>query len=610
MVQVERPVAAVAAPVEPTEAAPAQPAPIPEPVAESAAPIAEPPVAASVPEEALPQPEVPAGSWFANYKLLGLTVLAFVAGAAVAGVSSFFRDDPAENRQATPAIQTQQEVVEPTATATGLTTEPAADLTAASPETEIAADIVEATPVENQEIDGAASTADIDKPEVEPTTATVEPAVEQESAEEVPKVALRFDPLDFDPENLDLGAINRADTKATVKPPVEAKALPDGPVATKELPSTLPSVRRDMQQTVTPAVAEEKLSQKFPALKIKKMALGDFLRFVSRMAAVPVSIAPEELQMAGITARREVSLDVKEANLNEALRNVLGPLHLEHVVEGPLVRVVRKGGSKLREVTYPLDDLSSTASVEEVAEWVEQLVAPTEWQAVGGEGKLQLLASSLKIKQTQRVQYELLIFLERLRLANELLPRSRFPIKQLSSKPAHMMLASRLEAPTVFTFSRFTALQEIVRHWQAELGVPVIVDWPALAEADLWPQSRIICSIDNQPWHVALSEVLAPLGLGWRATAGEMLEITTSQKVQTQPVLELYTLSQAPDTGADRLLAELTSVAKVQTSDADGVGPTAVEYDSSSHVLFVLQPASAQRSVWNWLVRNRLLAAE
>ncbi|NOY42207.1 MAG: hypothetical protein GXP26_10265 [Planctomycetes bacterium] len=601
MVQVERPVGTAAAmPPPPVESAPAQPAPVPEPIVEPVAPVAEPPVAAEDIAQTEPEPSVPveapqAGAPIANYKFIAWTLGAFVGGAVVVGAVFFLRgDSAAEAEPATPIVQQQNQVEDSTPVAEPILTEVAEGPLE-----------VEATPDEPVVI----PTVEVAELPTAEAPIEVEPAVdsEPEPAAETPKVARRFDPLDFDPESLDLATINGTDNAQKPEPMLDEPPAQDNDVAVAPLPSTLPSVRRDPSQTVTPAVAEEKLTQRFPALTVSKMPLVDFLAFVSRLAAVPVSVAPEELQMAGITARREVSLDTKEVDLNEALRLTLGPLHLEHVVEGPIVRVVRKGGSKLREVKYPLNDLTSSASVEEIATWVEQLVAPTEWQTVGGEGTLQQEESSLKVKQTQRVQYQVLIFLERLRLANKLPPRSRFPVKRLASAPAHAVLAARLEAPTTFTFSRYTALQEIVQHWQVEVGVPVLVDWPALAEVDLWPQTRVACSIENKPWHRALNEVLEPLGLGWRAAAGEMLEITTSQKVQTQPLLELYSLSRSPDSGADRMLAELT---EVSSPDAATHELTAIEYDSRANVVFVLQPAASQRQVFDWLVQNHLLSRD
>ncbi len=599
MVQVERPVGASAVSPPPVESMPAHPAPIPQPTVEPVAPVAEPPVAAADIAQTEPEPSVPveapqAGTLLANYKLIVWTLGAFVTGAIVIGAVFFLRSDSvAEVEPASPIVQQQNKVEDSTSVAESIT------------EVAEGPSEVEATPDEPVAI----PTVEVTELPTAEAPIEVEPAVdsEPEPATEAPKVARRFDPLDFDPESLDLATLNGAGIAQKPEPMLEEPSAQDNDAAVAPLPSTLPSVRRDPDQTITPAVAEEKLSQRFPALKISKMPLVDFLAFVSRLAAIPVSVAPEELQMAGITARREVSLDTKEIDLSEALRLALGPLHLEHVVEGPIVRIVRKGGSNLREVKYPLDDLSSSASVEEIANWVEQLVAPAEWQAVGGEGTIQQEESSLKVKQTQRIQYQVLIFLERLRLANKLPPRSRFPIKRLASVPAHTLLAARLETPTTFTFSHYTALQEIVRHWQAEVGVPVLVDWPALAEVDLWPQTRVACSIDSKPWHRALSEVLEPLGLGWRAVAGEMLEITTSQKVQTQPQLELYSLSRVPDSGADRMLADLTSLAETPLSDIATHEPTAIEYDSRANVVFVLQPAAVQRKAYEWMVKNHLL---
>ncbi len=596
MVQVEPPAEAAATlPPQPADPAPIQPTRI----SQTTASPAELSIASAVIEQeeiALP-PEVPQVSpSIAKYKLLIWTLGAFTAGAALAGAVVLFRGDSNQTVQTAAAIPVQDKIESTTSPMVPIAETPR-DFTSI----EVTPITVDRTPIANPVVPAEEKQATAVEIPDEPT---LDPKPQPTA-----RVALRFDPLDFDPENLDLSTIQSAGNESASEPTNEAPLEADISQE-KPLPSTLPNVRRDPDQTFSPAVAEEQLAQRFPALKVKQIPLGDFLALVSRLAAVPVSIAPEHLQMVGITARRSVSLDATDVDLNEALRAVLDPLHLEHLVEGPLVRVVRKESSKFRDVNYPLDDLASATSVTQIATWIEKLIAPTQWQAVGGAGTLREEPDALDIRQTQQIQYQVLIFLERYRLANGLAPRSRFPVKQLAAASAHSLLVARLKAPATFTFSRYTPLRDVVLYWQSELGVPILVDWPALAEVEAWPQTRIACSAIDKPWHDALNEILEPLGLGWRAVAGEMLEITTLQKVFTQPQLELYSLSRAPDAGADRLLAELAAIATTQSPDDAPLEGTALQFDSSANVVFVRQPDATQRKVYDWLVKNRLLLTD
>ena len=72
--------------------------------------------------------------------------------------------------------------------------------------------------------------------------------------------------------------------------------------------------------------------------------------------------------------------------------------------------------------------------------------------------------------------------------------------------------------------------------------MPLLIDWPALAEVDLWPESTIVCAVADKTWEEALSEVLEPLGLDWRATFGGAIEISSAEKLARDPQLELYPL--------------------------------------------------------------------
>jgi hypothetical protein len=322
----------------------------------------------------------------------------------------------------------------------------------------------------------------------------------------------------------------------------------------------------------------------------------------SQLGGVPISIAPEQLMMAGITAKRKVSLDVSDTSLGDVLNQILDPLQLEIVTRDEQVVILRKDAAKLREINYPVDDLvSADASEEELAGWVEQLVAPTSWQAAGGKGRLETSTGNLQISQTQQVQYQVLILLERLRLARGLPPRSRYPVKRLAGTPASVLLAAELSRPTTFTFSQFTPLQEVFAYWQTELGVPLLVDWPALIDVGLAPEATITCAIIEQPWNIALDNVLNPLELGWRATTGGAIEVTSAEKVQEE--LQLEVLPMRGQVDRHQLVAKLLSMTEKQASEPSG----ALLYDSMGGALLSLQPAAGQRLIHQYLHDNSLL---
>ena len=569
----------------------------------------------ATPEAGHADPATTATATVGKYKLIAWSLASFFVGATLVGAVLWSRGDstaePANvaSSETTTTPNKPATNVEPVATATQpnqadantptqpTTTEPplAAPAVVPEPEVQPATETLPVTPTVQQSVTPTPSEPVPDE------QAPDEPTAKDPS----PRLARRFDPLKFDPENLTLATVD-AEPAATDQPSVadqpESTVPPqiDLAVEPEQIPSTAPLVRRGpASPTDTHSIdAAEQLKLTVPAVTIEKMPLAECLQLFSQLSGLPISIAPEQLLMAGITAERKVSLAASEASLGDMLAQVLTPLHLEVTTQGEQVVVVRQEATKTREINYPINDLvSSATSKEQLAGWVEQFVAPTTWQTAGGQGTLVVEENRLRISQSQQVQYQVLILLERLRLARNLPPRSRYPVKRLVAMPASQQLGPTLRQTTTFTFTQFTPLQEVFTHWQTELDVPLLVDWTALASADLSPHSTVACAIIDEPWSVALEKVLEPLGLGWRVATSGAIEITSAEKVLNQLQLELFPLADGTTVDIDALRTKL--------------GPSNGElaYDPAGNVVLALQPATNQRILFNHLQQRQLLAA-
>jgi hypothetical protein len=360
------------------------------------------------------------------------------------------------------------------------------------------------------------------------------------SADE-PRVARKFDPLAIDPEELNLADMTEAgeDNAGAV-----AQNVPDDEQQEEARPmNVVVPVRLDEEsgRGIANRIASIQLKREFPAVAVKGMPLLDFFALAGQLGGVPVSVGPEQLQMAGITLGRPVSVELTGAKLAEVLAGVLEPLHLEATTEGPQIVIVRQDAAKVRSVDYPVDDLlGDKLTAVDIGKWIEQLIAPKTWQAAGGDGTITASGGSLKIEQPQAIQYQVLFFLERVRLAKDLPLRSKYPARLLSGKPYGVGVADRLDAPATFTFSHDTPLTEVFHYWQGEAGMPIYVDWPALASVGLWPDSRITCTIANEPWRTAFDKILGPLDIAWRAAPGGAIQVTSRARVETEPVIDIY----------------------------------------------------------------------
>ncbi|NOZ39581.1 MAG: hypothetical protein GXP24_05065 [Planctomycetes bacterium] len=533
-----------------------------------------------------------ASAGVAKYKLIVWSLASFFVGAALVGTVLLTRNNP--SNEATTLVP-KNPALAPAPSSTSI----AATLPTPNEPVQPSPPTVE-TPPTNVPKEAVPAPASDERITAQPTTEPVEQPTPitptDELPEETPRIARRFDPLDFDPERLTLATIDQSPV------PVEPSA-PDSPDAVvempEEVPSTVPLVRRGPNggEETRERDANKQLALLIPRMKIDKMSLVDSLRLFSHLSGVPMSVAPEQLLMAGITPQKRVSFAASEISLGEMLKQVLKPLRLEYTAHGAQIVVTRQEATKHREINYPIDDLvAANTSAEQLARWVEQLVLPQTWKSAGGEGTLEATTGSLRIGQTQQVHYQVLIFLERLRLARNLPPKSRYPVKRLAGTPANILLQEKLAKSATFTFSQFTAIDEIFVHWQTEFDAPLLIDWPALADTDIWPSTTIACAIIDKPWSDALGKVLEPLGLGWRATTGGAIEITSAEKVQNELQLELYPLRR----NFEGDVAQLRALAKQQDA---GV----MLYDPVGKVLLALEPASTQRLIFRRISEQRLL---
>jgi hypothetical protein len=450
------------------------------------------------------------------------------------------------------------------------------------------------------------------------TTASAPPVAEVEVAEatavnDADAPRLRIDPLDLDPEGLDLATLLHGDSR----PPIDSVAISDLEQAPEPVDSDVPANKEagagpielpeggrvaegaEIEPPAAPAIL---LARRLPAVKVTQMPLALFVDFATGLSAVPVSVPVDELQLAAVSSSSAVSVDLKDATLEQMLAEGLKALRLEpKVVDGQIV-LRRSGAGGRRQLAYPVDDLIS-GDAKELAAWVARFVTPEAWQAGGGDGLLEAEGSTLRVDADERVGFATILFLEQYRVACGLPPKSKYPAALLKSRAAKSELAARLAAPATFTFTRPTALRELIHWWQQESDIAILVDWPALADSRLAPHSRVTASIAGKPWSEALSTVLEPLGLGWRLVDKWTIEISTLAKLKREPVLELYNLNLATAAGG----WSATALAKVKALSG-GAGDAV--FDAAHGVLIVRGPATMQRDLLAWLQTEKLLAAD
>lgn len=457
---------------------------------------------------------------------------------------------------------------------------------------------------------------DSESPRVEPNAivrsaaSEPSPAMREASAQSTAPVARNdIDPLGMDPAELDLSILfdPAAELNGRGAAPGQGSGDAEGDSVDavedrSARPSQVDAVRVESADADSgePIDVAGALKRRFPQFEIDQMPLCRFIDFATQLSGLPVSVAPEELRMAGTGPANEVSVNLQDATFEEILATALRPLRLETTRGmGAQLLLQSTRERQFRDVTFAVDDLtSSELSAAQLAQWLKRFTAPSSWKSP--QVRLTVDDGRIVSRQHESVQYEALVLLEKLRQALGLPRRTNYPQHLIDEQSSYVEVLDRLDGPATFTYSRFTPLRTIFRDWQEELGVAVLVDWPALAKLQLSPQTRIACGVADESWSNSLDTVLEPLGLDWRVLDGPAVQITTSETTRTEPQVQIYRVpggSQADARlAADRamqLAADLNGDAKVDN--------TAAVAHPSEPIVLLRQPARVHRELTRWL---------
>ena len=104
---------------------------------------------------------------------------------------------------------------------------------------------------------------------------------------------------------------------------------------------------------------------------------------------------------------------------------------------------------------------------------------------------------------------------------------SRQGRERLPSESLHSRASDAIAKPVTFTFHQPTRLMRVADFLELSGGVTIVIDWRSLAEVDFTFDTEISCAAENRPLGEALSAVLSPLGLAWRAVDNQTLQITS-----------------------------------------------------------------------------------
>lgn len=432
--------------------------------------------------------------------------------------------------------------------------------------------------------------------EAEDPTSSNQPPVTSTPAEAPPSLPSFIDPLGIDPADLDLLLVpNR---RAPSTDPPEAKAEPheelNPVVAVIDAPLAQPQQKRRFDPgsaAIGPSFAEQgpstplaiRLGARIPSIRWSNTPLHRVVSELSQLSGVTIQIDPDTLRMAPARANYPISLSQQDATVESIVAQLAKSLQLEVVVVGDLLYLTKGGADATREVSYPVDDLvTGEAATQGLVRLIEQfaLEAPgaAEIQAAGGQ---------VVIRQPARHQYDVLLFLERLRKSRGLAPRMRYPAELVSAEPRLLALEDKLARSTTFAIVEWTPLTDVVDFWQHSSGVAILLDWRELATIDRRPSSTLMASADQLPWGQALDSCLLPLEMAWIPIDGEAIQLTSREAAHEHRWVEFYPAADLAELAPRSRTAEGLRELLADKCDPQSVGSAVIAGDPAGKQLVV-----------------------
>lgn len=439
---------------------------------------------------------------------------------------------------------------------------------------------------------GPVNPFDLDDPTRPPAGAE---AVEAEEPAESP---MPLDPLDdalgeFAPF-LDDAPIRPLPPLDRPKTDVDAADKPDEATVPVEPVPAAPLMPRPEPREVNVAAQLE-----LPILEMQfnNVPLIDYLRFLSQLSAIPITIEPDAVLKANVSLSTPLVVNQQNATVGAALEDVLRKHGLAYAASDGQLHVVPPPfpDGEPGRIAYTVGDLvSSDFPIERLAAMTTSLIEPDIWEDVGGESSVQPAGDKLVVVAPPAAHFQFLVLCEKLRVARGGVKRSPYPSELFVMATRRERAAEKLARPLTINFVRPTPLVDIVGRIEKECGVRILIDWEALADQGWNPAGLATLTAEAQPLGEALTALLEPMDLTWRAASADMLQVTTKERLAARPELEFHRVAALlAEQETDALLERIRTELGPENFRASG-GAGALEIDPQSRCLLVLLPQPRQ----------------
>jgi hypothetical protein len=454
------------------------------------------------------------------------------------------------------------------------------------------------------ELAPAAAVNQADKPDAQAaadkSAAVIPKANPEQSETKTPKT------IEPDRQASDVAATET--NKPEAKPTAEEKNQPAGVATDLNKTDTEPAPpaieTSKMVKLVAPDVTDlqSRLSMVIPKVDFRNMPFARAIGLVAALSGLPVTIDPDALIREQVSLHDPISVRLTGATVEEVLQDIVGQRALDFVGENGQVIVTSPADQreKIRRIRYTVSDLigKDKTATDQLAVMLQKLLSQESWQSGGGQGTIETDQTALIVNQTGVVHDQILVFCEKLRNARGLPLKSNRNPKRFELTTRIQQAEASLKREVSANFHEPGTLVDILAYLGQQAEVDILLDRQALAAAGLSDQSEVSFAVENKPLATALTDLLDPIKLGFRAIDAHTLQVTTKSALNATRELEFYQLGKM--TGKEIDVSNLIEQIKTTISPntwTDANPPTAIYFDQPSSTLIVLQSPSVQGTV-------------
>jgi len=339
----------------------------------------------------------------------------------------------------------------------------------------------------------------------------------------------------------------------------------------------------------------ERLADTIEEIQFEGTPLNDFLRFVADFSTIPITLDPDALLWLDVTPKTPVSAHRKAATVQELVQTVVESVGLStQVVDNQLLVTLPEEG--MHPELYATSDLvESGADFQALAGLVTDLVARDSWQTNGGLGSIVVSDEGLTIRQSSINHRQVLLFLEKLRVARGLSTVSRFPVENFNLATRSSRVRSKLDKNIVVNFFQPTRLDKVTEILSEVGACRILIDWQSLHQLGWNADTMVTLTVNDIPLGKALDNLLEPMELGYRRVNTDLIQITSAERLQTENEFEIYKVGDLCARGTTAIeIIDALRLALGAEIFSDRGGPGTLAFDERGEALLATFPQESQ----------------